>query len=234
MSSDQPTLLEGLLGDAFEHFGRAIPTVVAAKSVDEAAGGAAASYEMPFSWPKCVVGASAELGSAVSEQLSVGPVLLVPPWGRRADRRDQLSRNEHEVAILNCAPGGPDSLLAVLTPASTWISQQAQPVRELAKRWRPALVIYAAGVLPGIHPSVLLAAVFLRPPEAQESLLRISGYRQARTTLRSPRTSGACSSDAAAAGISATSCAICPRPATAWRLIATIPRWPPREQNCPS
>ena len=174
MSGDQPTLLEGLLGDAFEHFGRSIPTVVSAKSVDEAAGEAAASYQMPFSWPKRVVGAPAELGSAVSEQLAVGPVLLVPPWGRRADWRDQLSRNEHEVAILNCAPEGPDSLLAVLSPTSTWISQQAQPVREeLAKRWRPALVIYAAGVLREIHPSFLLAAVFLRPPEAQESLLRI-------------------------------------------------------------
>jgi hypothetical protein len=174
MSNDQPTLLEGLLGDAFEHFGRAIPTVVSVKSVDGAGGKAAASYEMPFSWPKRVVDGSEELGSVVSEQLAAGPVLLVPPWGRRTDGRDQLSRNEHEVAILKCVPGGSDSLLAVLLPASTWVSRQSQRVREeLAKRWRPVLVIYAAGVLPGIHSSFLLSAVFLRPKQAQqESLLR--------------------------------------------------------------
>jgi len=174
MNIGQPTLLEGLLGDAFEQFGQATPTMVSARSVDGAAGGVASSYEIPFSWPERVIHASAELGSAVSEQLAAGPVLFVPPWGRRADSRDQLSRNEHEAAILDCVPADPDSLLAVLLPASTWISRQAQPVREkLAKRWRPVLLIYAAGVLPGIHPSFLLAAAFLRPKAAQESLLRL-------------------------------------------------------------
>ena len=70
-------------------------------------------------------------------------------------------------------PGGPDSLLAVLMPASTWNSHRAKWMREeLAERWTPVLVIYAIG-LPGIHPSFQLAAVFLRPREAQEPLLRI-------------------------------------------------------------
>ena len=169
MSNDQPTLLEVLLGDAFQHFGRAIPTVV---SVDEATEGSLEFYEVPFSWPKRVINAS-ELGSAVSEQFRAGPVLLVPSWGRRADRGDQLSRTRHEVAVLNCTPGGPDSLLAVLMPASTWNSHRAKWMREeLAERWTPVLVIYATG-LPGIHPSFQLAAVFLRPREAQEPLLRI-------------------------------------------------------------
>lgn len=174
VSSSQLPLVEVLLGAAFEHFGRATPTVVSVRSGDEGGEGAASGYEVPFSWPKHEVDAPAQLGSAVAEVLGAGSVLLVPPWDRRADQGDQLSRYEHEIALLNCAPHNPDSILAVLSPASTWTSRQAQPVREeLARRWRPGLVLYDTGGLPGIHPAFLLAVVFLRPVEAGESLLRI-------------------------------------------------------------
>lgn len=174
MSSDQLPLFEGLLGAAFEHFAHATPTVISVKSSGEGGEGATGGYEVPFSWPKHEVDAMAELGSAVAEVLATGPVLLVPPWGQRAGHGDQLSRYEHEIFLMNCAPSGRDSVLAVLTPGSTGTSRQAQPVREeLARRWHAVLLLYATGVLPGIHPSFLLAAAFLRPAAAEESLLRV-------------------------------------------------------------
>ena len=174
VSSDQLRLFEGMLGEAFECFAQATPTVISVKSNGRGGEGAAGGFEVPFPWPKHEVGALAELGSAVAEALATGPVLVVPPWDQCADQGDQLSRYEHEIFLMNCAPNGRDSVLAVLTPGSTWTSRQAQPVREeLARRWRPILLLYAAGVLPGIHPSFTLAAAFLRPAEAEESLLRI-------------------------------------------------------------
>lgn len=173
MTSGRLMLLEGLLGDAFAYFCQATPTVVSVKPSEEDTG-TRASYEMPFSWPNRMVSTPEEVGPVVSEQLTAGPVLLVPPWTRRQDRGHPLSRDEHEIAILNCAQGRPDSMLAVLTPASMWISRSSGPVREeLAKRWKPALVLYMTDAVPGVHRSFLLAAVFLHPREAQDSLLRI-------------------------------------------------------------
>ena len=173
MTTDRMALLEGLLGDAFAHFRKAAPTMVSVKPAEKDAG-TQASYQVPFSWPNRMVAASEDVGSAVSEQLAAGPVVLATPWTRRQDRGHPLSQYEHEIAILNCAPDGPDSLLAVLTPAGMWTSPSSRAVREeLGNRWKPVLLIYVAGALPGVHPSMLLAAAFLRAREAQDCLLRI-------------------------------------------------------------
>ena len=129
---------------------------------------------MPFTWPNRIVATPEDLGPAVSEQLTAGPVLLTPPWTRRKDHGHRLSRYEHEIVILDCAPDGPDTLLAALTPASMWTSPSSRPVREeLALRWKPAILIYAAGGLPGVHSSLQLAVAFLRPLEAPNPQLRI-------------------------------------------------------------
>lgn len=173
MNNDRFALLEGLLGEAFARLGQATPTVVSIKPPEEG-GETSASFAMPFSWPNRIVASPDDIGSAVSDQLAAGPVLLVPPWTRRQERRHPLSREEHEIAVLNCALGGPNSLLTVLTPAAMWTSPSSQQVREeLAKRWEPVLLIYAAGVLPGVHSSFLLAVTFLRPRKAEDSLLRV-------------------------------------------------------------
>ena len=169
VNNDRFALLEGLLGEAFARLGQATPTVVSVKPPEEG-DETSASYAMPFSWPNRIVTSSDDIELAVSDQLAAGPVLLVPPWNRRQERRHPLSRDEHEIAVLNCVPDGPDSLLAVLTPTGMWSSLSSQQVREeLAKRWKPVLLIYAAGVLPGVHSSFLLAVVFLRPREAEDS-----------------------------------------------------------------
>lgn len=173
VNNDRFALLEGLLGEAFARLGQATPTVVSVKPPEED-GEDSASYAMPFSWSNRIVASPDDIGPAASDQLAAGPVLLVPPWTRRQERRHPLSREEHEIAVLNCALGGPDSLLAVLTPAAMWTSSSSQQVREeLAKRWKPVLLIYAAGVLPGVHSSFLLAVTFLRPRKAEDSLLRV-------------------------------------------------------------
>lgn len=174
MTGDRLALFENLLGEAFEHFARAEPTVVWASlpagNGDERAG----RHEVSFPWPCHVVNSTGDLGPAVAERLAAGPVLLVPPWGRLAGQGVQHGRNEHEIALLDCVPAGPDSLLAVLMPASTLTSQQARLVREeLAARWRPVLLLYASGVLPGIHPSFLVVAAFLCPWSAHPQPLRI-------------------------------------------------------------
>jgi hypothetical protein len=173
MSSGRFALLEGLLGDAFARFGQATPTVISVKPPKDAAG-TWASFEMPFTWPSRVVPTPGDVGTAVSEQLAGGPVLLAPPWTRRQDHGHPLSRDEHEIAILNCAPSSPDDVLAVLAPAGMWVSRSSGPVRdEIARHWRPTLILYITGVLPEVHRSFVLAAALLRPREAQDSVLRI-------------------------------------------------------------
>ena len=109
VSSDQLPLFEGLLGAAFEYFAHTTPTVISVKSTGEGGEGATSGFEVPFSWPKHEVGTLAELGSAVAEVLATGPVLLVPPWGQRADHGDKLSRYEHEIILVKCAPHQPES-----------------------------------------------------------------------------------------------------------------------------
>ena len=146
MDNDRFALFEGLLGEAFARLGQATPTVVSVKPPEEN-GETSASFAIPFSWPNRIVASPDDIGPAVSYLLPAGPVLLVPPWARRQGRRHPLSREEHEIAVLNCAPEGPDSLLAVLTPAAMWTLRSPQKVREeLAKRWKPVLQIGRAHV----------------------------------------------------------------------------------------
>ncbi len=76
--------------------------------------------------------------------------------------------------MLNCRPAGPDSLLAVLLPSSTLTSERARRVREeLASRWQLLVLIYAAGVIPELHKSFELAAVFLRARQQTPPALRV-------------------------------------------------------------
>jgi hypothetical protein len=173
VTTDRLALLAGLLGNAFAHFGQATPTVVSVKPLEDKAG-MWASFEMPFTWPSRKVPTPDDVGTAVSEHLVKGPVLLAPPWTRRQDHGHPLSRDDHEIAVLNCVPNGPDDVLAVLTPAGMWVSQGSGPVREeLARHWRPALVLYIPGALPNVHRSFVLAAALLRPRETEDSPLRI-------------------------------------------------------------
>jgi hypothetical protein len=173
VTTNRLALLAGLLSDAFAHFGQATPTVVSVKPPEDDPG-MWASFEMPFTWPSRKVPTLDDVGTAVSEQLVKGPVLLVPPWTRRQDHGHPLSRDEHEIAVLNCVPDGPDDVLAVLAPAGMWVSRSSGPVREeLARHWRPALVLYITGALPDVHRSFVLAAALLRPRETRDSPLRI-------------------------------------------------------------
>lgn len=118
------------------------------------------------------------LGEVVESRVGVVGVEVLDEnrdeQARLAEAAVGESAEQFAHGILDCAPGGLDSLLAVLTPASMWMSRQSGPVREeLAKCWKPVLVLYASRVLPGLNPSSLLAAAFLRPRERQEALLRI-------------------------------------------------------------
>ena len=232
VNNDRFALLEGLLGEAFARLGQATPTVVSVKPPEEG-DETSASYAMPFSWPNRIVASPDDIGPAVSDQLAAGPVLLVPPWNRRQERRHPLSRDEHEIAVLNCVPDGPDSLLAVLTPTGMWSSPSSQQVREeLAKRWKPVLLIYAAGVLPGVHSSFLLAVMFLRPRGGRRlPAPRLPGAFRARTTQRSQGISGVCSGKEEAARSSAISCATCRSRAIPCRSNVTILLWRREEQN---
>ena len=173
MTTDRLALLAGLLGDAFAHLGQATPTFVSVKPPEDD-GGMWASFEMSLTWPSRRVPTLDDVGTAVSEQFVKGPVLLAPPWTRRHDHGHPLSRDEHEIAVLNCVPNGADDVLAVLTPASMWVSRGSGSVREeITRNWQPALVLYISGVLPEVHRSVVLAAAFLRPRETRDSPLRI-------------------------------------------------------------
>lgn len=163
-------LFVGLLDTAFEHLAGAAPTAL--KSAEPDAG--VDSYDFPFRWKYQEVGSSAELPGAATQLLTQGPALLVPPWGKRPEGCDRRTRNEHEAALLDCIPAGPDSLLAALVPASTLTSHGSRHVREaLATRWQPVLVLYARGVLPGIHFSTVVATMFLRARQDKVPPLRL-------------------------------------------------------------
>ena len=234
MTSDRPTLFQGLLDEAFEHFAQAMPTVIWASPPAGNVGEPTGRYEIPFSWPCRVVNSAEELGPAVAELLATGPVLLLPPWGRRLTGQGvQRGRNEHEIALLDCFPADPDSLLAVLMPASTLTSQQARSVRENSQH---------AGDLSSCSTLRVSCQAFIRrswsprrscvPGRLARSRCGSFRYRHARTTRRSLRTSGVYSSEAADAGSLATSYGTHLRLTTAWRSNGMIQRWPPGEQSC--
>lgn len=164
--NDQPSalyqpspLFSRLLDRAFAHYADATPTVLRVRFDGRGSGWAG----FP-SWPARQVAATTEIPSAAAELLSAGPLLLLPPWQRRDDARGAISREEHELVLMDCVPPRPESLLAAVVPASTMVSRGSERFRRtLASHWRPVLVLYAQGVLQGVHEQTVIATVFLRP-----------------------------------------------------------------------
>lgn len=168
---DRLTLLGGLLLDAFKHYGNSTPEVLSVKSSDEDAVGPS----LPLGWPENTITDPEDLGSVVSSQLSARSFLLVPPWGQRRDETGQrLAADQHEYVVLECQPGDPRSVLAVLTPVDTWVSLTKEEIREeIRSKWDPVLLLYGEGVIPSFHSSLRFAVAFLVPRRDECSLLRI-------------------------------------------------------------
>ncbi|MEV4315166.1 hypothetical protein [Actinocrispum sp. NPDC049592] len=163
--TDQPAeasassrLFHSLFGRAFEHFAAAAPTVLRANSDEQGFGLA----DFP-TWPAREVASAADLPVAASELLSSGPVLLLPPWRRLEDPRDDISRHEYELVLIDCVPPGPGALLAAVVPAKTMVTRVSERFRKaLALHWQPVLVQYTRGGIHGVDRRFETAAVFLR------------------------------------------------------------------------
>lgn len=171
-------LSEKLIGLAFQHLQRSSPTVVWTMPTDLPEELGPDTMRPPYTWPLRVPGSPAELPPAVAEELAAGPVFLIPPWNRHVERRGSLRiSGVYEATLLDCGVPRPDALLGVLTPSVLWTSVREDVRMELARKWRPALIIYfqeGSRTWPHTHPSLQLSAAFLRPAHAaEEPVLRI-------------------------------------------------------------
>ena len=163
-------LLHQLLAIAFDHLGEGVPVVVGVE-------GEAAGLVPP--WPRVDVKDIGQLGDAIHERLAGGPVLVLPPWDEPSSPRPGggVRRGRvlpPEAVLLGCRPAGPGSLLAITMPEDTLTSERARPVREsLAAYWQPAVVLYEAGIFPGLHRNFRVAMAVLRAKRREAPVLRI-------------------------------------------------------------
>ena len=163
-------LLHQLLAVAFGHLAEGAPVVVEVE-------GRTAGLVHP--WPRVSVDDVGQLANAVHEQLAKGPVLVLPPWDEpRNSQPAGGARLGHvlpaEGVLLECRLARPGSLLAAMTPDSTFISERARKVREsLAAYWEPVAVLYATGGVPGVHPSFTVAVAVFRARQREPPVLRI-------------------------------------------------------------
>jgi hypothetical protein len=175
--SNEATLFERLINMAFSCLGEASPTVLSVSSSEEYV------YQTPVIWDRRQDARWETLAITATELMASGPVLLVPPWERLSagpEVSDKAggtgNRNIYEAVLKSCIPHGPESLMAVLLPTSalTSTSPNAVSLREaLAERWQTVVALYGAGVLPHVHHSFEVAALFLQGKPATNSLLKI-------------------------------------------------------------
>ena len=143
-------------------------------------------FEPPSSWRSAQEASWQDLGPSVTRLLGRGPLLLVPPWQRhtgvRSKTRRGVSHFVYDDVLRACRPADTGSGLAVLTPAELWVldSPRAAELRKaLAEHWDTLAVIYSTGAMPQIHPTTLVAAVFLQAKQEHRPPMKI--FRALRT-----------------------------------------------------
>ncbi|MFB7919451.1 hypothetical protein [Streptomyces sp. NPDC056061] len=137
-------------------------------------------FELPPSWRIARERSWQDLGSVATSLLGQGPLFLVPPWQRatstRPGARQALSSFVYDDVLRACRPAGPDSVMAVLTPAELWVSDSpwaAELRKALAEHWHTLTVLYGTGVVPHVHSSFVVAAAFLQAKQEHRPPMKI-------------------------------------------------------------
>lgn len=168
MAAELPVLWRLTL-EAFERLAEAAPRIV------EVAGGEDVLALPDLGWSRVVAEDAANIPSVVEGALRNGPVLLGPQWQRIAPEENVKIRLpgqalRSEALLAEFRPAARESVLGVVLPTSTLTSRSRQPLREIMEaHWRPAVVLYAAEALYGVHYAFEIAVLLLIPRERQWS-----------------------------------------------------------------
>lgn len=136
------------------------------------------AFEAPEGWTSYREPMWANLAVSAEELLKQGPVLLVPPWEQKliSGRRREAQGSTLAEMLRTCRPARPDSLMAVLLPATAFVSEAPWAVDcrvALAEHWDTLIITFGEGVVVGAHSSFVVAAVFLRARAATRPPLKI-------------------------------------------------------------
>ena len=156
--------LARLLRAAFGQLAQAAPTLWAANQTGAAVAAPSEDgwFANPFEslpFPRSTPERAGGEGAAGVFRIA-GPTLVAPAWVRAKGSR----LSAYEKLLLDCQPGGPGALMAVLVPATFLTSRFSERTREGVARFRrPVLALYSTDPVPGVHPGFEYAAVFYRP-----------------------------------------------------------------------
>ncbi|GAA1045173.1 hypothetical protein [Streptomyces murinus] len=162
------SVFERLLGATFQHHSSEPPSALTSQ------GPLGDTYEAPEGWNTHRETSWRSLASKADELLAVGPVLLIPEWERLPADKKYRTRWSYEVLLEDLVPPERDAHLAVLLPSSALTSHAEADFRAAVReRWHLSTVLYAAGVLPKVHTSLEVAAVFLHARQPKDPVVRM-------------------------------------------------------------
>lgn len=121
-------------------------------------------------WQLSTTHSAQQLIDGVNQHLELGPVILLPPWGRQPNQRSELQ----EDILSGCRAGIAEFPLITAIPASSLISRRSEKFRaHLFRSWRPTAIAYVVGGLSGVHSSFRVALLRSVPSGSQEEVLHI-------------------------------------------------------------
>jgi hypothetical protein len=125
-----------------------------------------------------------QLINGVNEHLKLGPVILLPPWGRLPNQRSELQ----EDVLLDCGAETAEFPLITAIPASSLLSRKSEKFRtHLFQSWRPTAIAYVVGGIAGVSSSFRVALLRSVPAGGQEDVLHIfetpPGWSSQRTAV---------------------------------------------------
>jgi hypothetical protein len=121
-------------------------------------------------WPLSTAPSTEELVSGVSEHLGLGPVILLPPWGRVPNQRSELQ----EDVLLGCRADTAKFPLISAIPAPSLISRRSEKFRtHFFRSWRPTAIAYVVGEIAGLHSSFRVALIRSVSSGSQEEVLHV-------------------------------------------------------------
>jgi hypothetical protein len=154
------SLSEQLVGIGFDRLAQGSPTVLSSSLF-----AAELSFSAPKGWHSVREPLWEQLAARAGELLADGPLLLLPTWERRPDKRRATSPDIYPEVMTSCRPPSPDAVMAVLLPALAWVSDRpwaAEMRTKVAEHWDILLVVYGSGTLTQLHAHLESVVVFLR------------------------------------------------------------------------
>ncbi|WP_157839204.1 hypothetical protein [Streptomyces flavidovirens] len=170
------SLSEQLVAIGFERLAQGSPRVLSSARFAQRNG---LIFQAPEAWQSVDELPWDQLAARSGELLANGPLLLAPTWERRTESDGRCavgSDSFYAEVMISCRPPSPDAAMAVLLPASAWVSDRpwaAEMRTKVAEHWDTLLVLYGAGMLTQMHVSMESAVVFLRPRAQTRPVLKV-------------------------------------------------------------